>query len=195
VHWDCPPLTGPEASAGQRWHTFTLPAAGQPWHWAFTSCAAFSSGPIAWTWCELPTLSARVCTPVWSSSTLLQHHVRSPLASFEGLFTCRQGAAARVGRRGTSVVVPHAQPQPAAPARTAAGWWPDQWRQGFRSATCRQLVSASPGWHPHAASAAIVGLLASLTQSLDASSCKPGVRVIAGGIDFAVGAERKPLRT
>ena len=41
-----PLCTGPEASAGQRWHTFTLPAAGQPWHWAFTSCAAFSSGPM-----------------------------------------------------------------------------------------------------------------------------------------------------
>lgn len=46
VHWDRSPLSGPEASAGQRWHTFTLPAAGQPWHWAFTSCAAFSSGTI-----------------------------------------------------------------------------------------------------------------------------------------------------
>jgi hypothetical protein len=41
------PCTGPEASAGQRWHTFTLPAAGQPWHWAFTSCAAFSSGVLS----------------------------------------------------------------------------------------------------------------------------------------------------
>lgn len=42
--------------------------------------------------------------------TCVQFNVKSPLPSFNALFTCRQGTSARVGWRGTSVVVPHAQP-------------------------------------------------------------------------------------
>lgn len=80
--------------------------------------------------------------PVHRSSTFLHYNVKSALQLFERLLACRQGASARVGRSSTSVVVPHAQPQPAAPARTAAGRRPDQWRQGLRGAVCRQMESA-----------------------------------------------------
>ena len=41
--------SGPVASKRQQWHTFVLPAAGRPWHWAFVSGAApnYSRKPAA----------------------------------------------------------------------------------------------------------------------------------------------------
>jgi hypothetical protein len=116
------------------------------------------------------------------------------IAVVRGLSACRQGAIARMGRRGAGVVVPHAEPQPAAPACFAARWRPDQWQQGLRGAACRQLVSTLPVWHPHVAPIAITRLLALLAQLLIVSSCKPAVDVVAGARDLAVGAERQSHR-
>lgn len=66
---------GPEASSGQVWHSFRLPALGASWRWAFHAGASVSSG-------QKVEGSAARAAPIWKA--LLLRHAQAPLHALVG---------------------------------------------------------------------------------------------------------------